>query len=79
MASATYVYKHVYYFAGSDEDKIDIINDTYEVGDIGWFTYDETLKLLRSYDVSKVSVINQTYFFIVSIIEKLTIISKTFR
>ena len=70
-------YKHIYYFAGSDKDKINNINDTYEVGNIGWFTYDETLKLLRSYDISKISVINQTYFFIISIIEKLSIISTT--
>lgn len=66
-------YKHIYYFAGSDNDKINEINDTYEVGNIGWYTYDETLKLIRSYDVSKFDVINQTYFFLISILEKITI------
>ncbi len=66
-------YKHIYYFAGSDSDKINDINDTYEVGNIGWYTYDETLKLIRSYDITKLDVINQTYFFIISLLEKLKI------
>jgi ADP-ribose pyrophosphatase YjhB (NUDIX family) len=67
-------YKHVYYFAGSDSDKINYINDTYEVGNIGWYSYNDTLKLIRSYDITKLDVINQTYFFIISLLEKISLI-----
>ena len=66
-------YKHIYYFAGSNSDKIENINDTYEVGNIGWYTYEETIKLIRPYDISKLDIVNKTYFFIISLIEKLLI------
>lgn len=62
-------YKHIYYLAGSNDDYIKNINDTYEIGNIGWYTYEETLKLLRSYDITKIDIINQLYFFIISVIE----------
>jgi 8-oxo-dGTP pyrophosphatase MutT (NUDIX family) len=64
-------YKHIYYFAGSDSDKINDINDIYEVGSIGWYTYDETINIIRSYDYTKHDIINQTYFFIISLLEKI--------
>ena len=44
-------YKHVYYMAGSDDDMIENINDTYEIGNIGWYTYEETLFDKSSDDV----------------------------
>ena len=65
-------YKHIYYIAGSDSsDTIDIeyINNTYEIGNIGWYTYDETIILLRKYDSTKIDIVNQIYFFIISIME----------
>ena len=40
-------YKHIYYIAGSDEDELTTNFDNYEVDNIGWFTIDQVLNLLR--------------------------------
>jgi hypothetical protein len=77
MGTNNLKYKHVYYLAGSDNNitpEINI-NDTYEIGNIGWYTYDETIKLLRPYDKSKVDIVNQIYFFLISVIEKQKVIN----
>jgi 8-oxo-dGTP pyrophosphatase MutT (NUDIX family) len=63
-------YKHVYYIAGSDISIVDDIYDTYEIGNIGWYSYEDVLKLLRPYSKTKIDIINQLYFFIISILEK---------
>ena len=68
-------YKHIYYLAGSDLDNIENINDVYEIGNIGWYTYDETLELLRQYDTTKIDIVNQIYFFIITVLEKISLLS----
>lgn len=65
-------YKHVYYIGTSDTTKVEMLNDTYEVGDIGWFTIDEILEKLREYDITKRNIINQLSFFLTIIFEKIT-------
>jgi len=57
-------YKHIYYLASSEEKKLYYNIDNYEIGDIGWFTIDQILKLLRPYNESKINIINQIYFFL---------------
>jgi len=64
-------YKHVYYIGTSNENKIAEISDIYEIGDIGWFTIDEIIKLLRPYNQTKINIINQLYFFLTIILEKI--------
>jgi ADP-ribose pyrophosphatase YjhB (NUDIX family) len=68
-------YKHIYYLAGSDSDNIENINDIYEIGNIGWYTYDETIRLLRKYDITKIDIVNQIYFFIITVLEKTSLLS----
>ena len=68
-------YKHIYYLAGSDSDNIENINDIYEIGNIGWYTYDETIQLMRQYDVTKIDIVNQIYFFIITVLEKISLLS----
>ena len=68
-------YKHIYYLAGSDSDNIENINDIYEIGNIGWYTYDETIQLLRKYDTTKIDIVNQIYFFIITVVEKISLLS----
>jgi ADP-ribose pyrophosphatase YjhB (NUDIX family) len=68
-------YKHIYYLAGSDSDNIENINDIYEIGNIGWYTYDETIQLLRKYDTTKIDIVNQIYFFIITVLEKISLLS----
>lgn len=68
-------YKHIYYLAGSDSDNIENINDIYEIGNIGWYTYDETIQLMRQYDITKIDIVNQIYFFIITVLEKILLLS----
>ena len=68
-------YKHIYYIAGSNSNfnnNIENISDTYEIGDIGWYTYEETLLKLRKYDTTKIDIVNQIYFFIIIVLEKIS-------
>ncbi len=64
-------YKHVYWLSGAEKTDIEFNNDTYEVGNIGWFTIDEVLKLFRPYDTTKINLVNQLYFFLTIMIEKI--------
>jgi ADP-ribose pyrophosphatase YjhB (NUDIX family) len=64
-------YKHIYWLAGTEKPDIEFDNDTYEVGNIGWFTIDEVLKLFRPYDITKINLVNQLYFFLTIMIEKI--------
>jgi len=64
-------YKHIYYLSSSEEEEIKFTSDNYEIGDIGWFTIDEVLKLLRPYNISKINIINQIYFFLYILNDKI--------
>ena len=70
------LYKHIYYIAGSDENELTNNFDNYEVGNIGWFTIDQVLHLLRPYNKSKINLINQLYFFLTVITNKIVIYKK---
>jgi ADP-ribose pyrophosphatase YjhB (NUDIX family) len=70
------LYKHIYYIAGSDENELSNNFDNYEVGNIGWFTIDQVLNLLRPYNKSKINLINQLYFFLTVITNKIVIYKK---
>lgn len=68
------LYKHIYYFALCKNDidvKIDVNNKSQmeEVGDIGWFNYEECIKLIRPYHNKKKDIINDTLIFFSSIID----------
>jgi ADP-ribose pyrophosphatase YjhB (NUDIX family) len=65
------LYKHIYYIAGSDEDELTTNFDNYEVDNIGWFTIDQVLNLLRPYNKSKIDLINQLYFFLTIVTDKI--------
>jgi len=64
-------YKHIYYLGGSYEDNLTFSVDNYEIGNIGWFTLDEVLNLLRPYNKSKINIINQIYFFLCVVNDKI--------
>ncbi|RKP35369.1 hypothetical protein BJ085DRAFT_28179 [Dimargaris cristalligena] len=52
-------YRHIYYIAeisGKNvlpRDKIEIIRDGGEIFNVGWFTFDQCLKVIRPYDTAK--------------------------
>lgn len=64
-------YKHIYYIAGTEQSELSYEFDNYEIGNIGWFTIDEILNLLRPYNKTKINIINQIYFFLSIICDKI--------
>lgn len=71
MGTDNVMYKHIYYIAGSNDHKLSFSEDNYEIGDIGWFTIDQILKLLRPYNKTKIDIINQIYFFLSVLSDKI--------
>ena len=68
------LYKHIYYFALCDSDiKVNLnqnnLNQIEEIGDIGWFDYNECRKLIRTYHYERQKILNETFIFLSSIIE----------
>lgn len=66
-------YKHIYFLAISPElTNVTIstnnLHQKYEIGDIGWFTYDKAIELVRDYYSEKKKIISKIYLFISSII-----------
>jgi ADP-ribose pyrophosphatase YjhB (NUDIX family) len=60
-------YRHIYYLVKIKDNappaKIDYKNkiQTGEVQNIGWFTYDECMSIIRPYDIAKKQVIKKVY------------------
>ena len=66
-------YKHIYYFAQCDNNinvAIDFNNKLQykEVGNIGWYSYDESINMIRDYHIDKKIILNNIFIFICNII-----------
>ena len=62
-------YKHVYYLAMDmfDPCQSTLSNyDTYEIGDVKWFTFDDAIKNIRPYHVGKKYILTKIYMFIIN-------------
>lgn len=61
-------YKHIYYLSLNNSDKkIPPDNyDTFEIGDIKWFTYDEAMNHIRPYHREKKNILTKVYLFILN-------------
>ena len=61
-------YKHIYYLSVDNCDKNNINRnyDTYEIGDIKWFTYEEAMAHIRPYHTEKKRVLTRVYLFILN-------------
>ena len=64
-------YKHIYYLSQVTSDKEVALNPTnpyqsQEIGNIGWFTYNESLRLIRSYHISRKRILTQAYLFLMN-------------
>lgn len=59
-------YKHVYYIALANNNVDDIKGniDSFEIGQVKWFTYDDAMKMIRPYHLGKKYVLTQTYIFV---------------
>ena len=67
------LYKHIYYLGLDSCDKDAVINpdnihQVDEIGDIGWFTYDQAIKKIRPYYKEKKKLLNEIYLFVVNMI-----------
>ena len=64
-------YRHIYYLSYVDSESIqdDLILDVsnYEVGKIGWFSWEEATELIREYYTEKIKVVNQIYFLFLNL------------
>lgn len=68
-------YKHVYYPAITQSQRtleIDPSNPPQfnEIGDIGWFTYDEAMNLIRPYHTERKKILTVLYMFLINFISK---------
>jgi 8-oxo-dGTP pyrophosphatase MutT (NUDIX family) len=66
-------YKHIYYSTISLTDRTpeissDIPNQHDEIGDIGWFTYDQAIELIRPHHLDRKKILTQIYMYIFNLI-----------
>ena len=69
------LYKHIYYFAIC-KPNIDVkinfenIHQQVEIGDIGWFNYNQSKLLIRKYHYERIKILNESFIFLSSILDK---------
>jgi 8-oxo-dGTP pyrophosphatase MutT (NUDIX family) len=66
-------YKHIYYPTISVTDRTPFINidnrlQSDEIGDIGWFTYEESINLIRPHHIDRKKLLSQLYTYIINVI-----------
>ena len=60
-------YKHIYYLSiNNDKTNIPTDFDSYEIGEIKWFTYDEAMCHIRPYHYEKKKILMRIYLFILN-------------
>ncbi len=65
-------YRHIYYLAMSENDnldynKIENTENNYEVGNIGWYAWEDAVDMIRSNYTEKIKVLNQIYFLFLNL------------
>ena len=46
------------------------INQQIEIGDIGWFDYNQSKSLIRKYHFERIKILNESFIFLSSILDK---------
>jgi 8-oxo-dGTP pyrophosphatase MutT (NUDIX family) len=64
-------YKHIYYPSISTTNKSPTIiksnkSQSNEIGDIGWYTYEEAMKLIRPYHTERKKILTELYMYIIN-------------
>lgn len=64
-------YRHIYYPALSTTNKLPVITATNlsqssEIGEIGWFTYDEAMNLIRPHHTERKRLLTELYMYIIN-------------
>ena len=66
-------YKHIYYLALCNNSEkitmedIDKLESNYEVGNIGWYSWEEASEMIRGHYTEKIKVLNQIYFLFLNL------------
>ena len=65
------IYEHIFYtaLANNIDDSINIINNNNEIEEVKWCTWNESLILLRPYNVNKLKILTNLFMFVVNICE----------
>ena len=58
-------YRHIYYLAKDISNNVPIIDERNcsEIGDIGYFTYEETIQMFRKYHIEKKSIARNAFLY----------------
>lgn len=69
-------YKHKYYFAVTNTNRKPVIDSNNplqydEIGDIGWFTYDEAIRLIRPHHTERKKLLTEIYMHIINNVIKI--------
>ena len=62
-------YKHIYYVAYATDDKVPSLDESNvhqktEVGDIGYYTYNEVMNMIRPYHLERKKIITKLYMYL---------------
>lgn len=71
-------YKHIYYIACMNNTEVpDFPTDSIEIGDIGFYTYDDIIHMIRPYHIERKRIITDLYMYLMGkIIKDINTISK---
>lgn len=61
-------YRHIYYIAETKENINLTNNNNNEIGNLGFFTYDESQNLLREYHIEKKQILEQIFMYYLEIL-----------
>ena len=72
-ASNNFNYRHIYYLSVDKGNNLDSINNSliesnYEVGEIGWYSWDKAVEMIRCHYTEKIKIINQIYFLFLNLL-----------
>lgn len=62
------IYKHIYYLAVNHHDRNQLLCDfdSYEIGAVKWFSYNEAMERIRPYHIEKKKILTRVYLFILN-------------
>lgn len=64
-------YKSIFYLATLNKNKFKFnIKDNYETGDIGFFTFNEAIELIRDYYPERIKILEKVFLFVVNYLEE---------
>ena len=73
------LYRHIYFIAFcKNETKVELTNSLQmeEIGNIGWYNYNDCIKLFRSFHVKRKYILNEIYTFVCNLLENNILLSK---